>query len=422
MNKLLTAIAICLLVGINYSKAQIAWPQNGSSIYYNGGNVGIGTTSPAYKLEINGAFRASGISYLADQSRVIGTGTGADWTSKFRFDDNAGNPFGGIGKYNATINDMYIYAYGGNGIRLAPNTNTAMYLSPSGNVGIGTVEPQSQVKLDVRQSLSNGYAIAGYVYDGTGSTTTATKGVGYATSGEGIITGIEGNSQGTRATGTNIGGYFWASGAANNYALITGNGKVGIGTTSPAAKFVVLSGVSNNEIARFGGTLSDRGLRLSSFVVNGTNEVGYDLNAPGAGGGAAISFSTLSAERMRINYNGNVGIGITNPQYKLAVEGTIAAREVKVTAEAWADFVFHPNYKLRTLGEVEQFIKTNNHLPEIPTETEVKENGVSLGEMNAKLLQKIEELTLYVIEQQKQINDIKEQNLKLSKDIETIKR
>jgi hypothetical protein len=71
---------------------------------------------------------------------------------------------------------------------------------------------------------------------------------------------------------------------------------------------------------------------------------------------------------------------------------------------------------------VEQFIKANNHLPEIPTEAEVKQNGVGLGEMNAKLLQKIEELTLYMIEQQKQINELKAQNLKFSKDLETIKK
>ena len=103
-----------------------------------------------------------------------------------------------------------------------------------------------------------------------------------------------------------------------------------------------------------------------------------------------------------------VGIGTTNPgSFKLAVEGIIGAREVKVTTDSWADFVFEPDYKLMSLADLETFIKTNKHLPEIPTTAEVKENGIAVGEMNAKLLQKIEELTLYIIEQQKLIEALR---------------
>ena len=95
----------------------------------------------------------------------------------------------------------------------------------------------------------------------------------------------------------------------------------------------------------------------------------------------------------------NVGIGTENTNgYKLAVEGKIRAREIKVDQETWSDFVFHPNYQLRTLQETETFIKENGHLPDIPSAEQVEEEGISLGEMNAKLLQKIEELTLYNIE------------------------
>ncbi|HEY9259077.1 hypothetical protein [Chitinophaga sp.] len=100
---------------------------------------------------------------------------------------------------------------------------------------------------------------------------------------------------------------------------------------------------------------------------------------------------------------GKLAIGTFNPgNYKLAVEGTIGARRVKVTQGSWADFVFYPDYKLPSLEEVEQFVKTNQHLPEIPSAKEVEKEGLDVGEMNKKLLQKIEELTLYIIEIRKE--------------------
>lgn len=100
---------------------------------------------------------------------------------------------------------------------------------------------------------------------------------------------------------------------------------------------------------------------------------------------------------------GKLAIGTYNPgSYKLAVEGTIGARRMKVTQGSWADFVFHPDYELPTLQEVERFIKVNRHLPEIPSAKEVESDGLDLGEMNKKLLQKIEEMTLYMIEMKKE--------------------
>ena len=108
--------------------------------------------------------------------------------------------------------------------------------------------------------------------------------------------------------------------------------------------------------------------------------------------------------------NGKVGIGTTSPQSKLAVNGTITSKEVKVTVNNFPDYVFEPDYPLLKIEEVEAYITTNKHLPEIPSAKEVEENGIALGEMDAKLLQKIEELTLYTIEQEKKL---KEQDEKL---------
>lgn len=117
---------------------------------------------------------------------------------------------------------------------------------------------------------------------------------------------------------------------------------------------------------------------------------------------------------MTSSSDGNIGIGVENPKNKLEVLGTIRATEVKVET-GWADFVFDKDYKLPSLSEVENHIATHNRLPEIPSEAEVKENGVNLGEMQVKLLQKIEELTLYIIEQDKKITQQQKQIDELSK-------
>ena len=101
------------------------------------------------------------------------------------------------------------------------------------------------------------------------------------------------------------------------------------------------------------------------------------------------------------NTNGNVGIGTINPTEMLTVKGTIGAQEIKVSATAGADFVFEPGYELPELTALEKFVKTNKHLPDIPTAEQMVENGVNLGELNIKLLQKVEELTLYLIEKDK---------------------
>lgn len=91
------------------------------------------------------------------------------------------------------------------------------------------------------------------------------------------------------------------------------------------------------------------------------------------------------------------------------VDGLLRAKEVKVET-GWADFVFDKNYKLLSLPEVEKYIQENGHLPGIPTEKVVGTNGVSLGEMNVRLLQKVEELTIYLIQHEKEISDLKEEN------------
>ena len=125
----------------------------------------------------------------------------------------------------------------------------------------------------------------------------------------------------------------------------------------------------------------------------------------------------ISGEGVHYISNGNVGIGCTAPDEKLVVNGTIKASEIKVvntSALPCSDYVFESGYNLRSLEEVESFVKENKHLPEVPSAAEFKENGYSIGEMDDVLLRKIEELTLYMIE-------LKKQNEQLQKEVRELK-
>jgi hypothetical protein len=164
----------------------------------------------------------------------------------------------------------------------------------------------------------------------------------------------------------------------------------------------------------------DSGLRVDFIRAgNGTIQLGYD----GGWGNANIGLPLGIW-----NAQGNVGIGTLNPQEKLSVKGKIRAQEIKVEMTGWSDFVFEPKYGLMPLGLLESYINENKHLPGIPSAAEVKEQGIELGEMNKKLLQKIEELSLYIIQQDKRITDQQQKaveerknNLSLQEDIGLLK-
>lgn len=198
----------------------------------------------------------------------------------------------------------------------------------------------------------------------------------------------------------------WLS-IGTNHIYNSNTGNVGIGTGSAASPVEKLQINSGNILIKGANNFSANGHEAILKLGDGNNYIKSVF-----GGGMRIGtycWNAQPADAICISQCGNVGIGIVNVgTSKLAVEGRIAAREVKVTTGPFPDFVFEKDYKLISLNELEQYITTHKHLPEIPSAKEVEANeGIDLGEMQVKLLQKIEEQTLYIISLQHQIDEMK---------------
>jgi len=194
----------------------------------------------------------------------------------------------------------------------------------------------------------------------------------------------------------------FGSGGAASRMFISTAGNVGVGTINPLYPLTVIGPTSNI----FNASDGTRGVLIQSQSTPTSNSgiIGFyngtynDLDIRALAG---------TGSQLYLKTNGNVSIGTTDGHgYKFAVNGSAIATSMTVKLYAnWPDYVFKPTYQLPSLTDVKTYIDKNHHLPDVPVASEVEKNGLNLGEMNKILLQKVEELTLYLIEKDKQLNE-----------------
>ena len=328
----------------------------------------------------------------------------------------------------------------GNDVFFKDNGNSYIY---SGNFGIGTTNPTEKLTIagshgdtklrlystgngsDEPANLSLWASEPGWTYYGTG--------IGYNVNGSPYYGRIDNNrgSSYVRFLPSETKFEFQnTSGSYINALTIKESGNVGIGTTTPNTKLDVNgstlihgSGTYYNNAGAaelqvgYGLATSCTAGSVTRFALQPYAHTGGPWNfiSRDDAVNAWLDIKYGTTVGITLKNDGYIGIGTTNPDEKLTVNGVIHAREVKVDLNVpLADFVFKPDYKLMSLPQVEQFVKANNHLPQMPSAEEVAKNGLSMGEMQNKLLQKVEELTLYVIEQQKTISIQQSQIRKLN--------
>jgi hypothetical protein len=256
--------------------------------------------------------------------------------------------------------------------------------------------------------IGNNFNRVGIGVIGTGAPThTLEVGLADLAGGSQGVLGIRGTNYITHFNyGTNEDIYIRGGKNGSNVLIsdIPGLGNVGIGTSTPDANTKLTLQTPGDYSTALSIRNPSGSAIFNAYVGGPINGNTISLGTPGA---MPIAFYTNSANRMFITANGNVGIGIDNPTNKLSVNGNIRSKEVIVETANWPDYVFQNSYLLKPLAEVEKYIKAHNHLPGIPAATQLETEGLHLGDIQKKMMEKIEELTLYILQQQKEIDALK---------------
>ncbi|WP_422361783.1 hypothetical protein [Reichenbachiella sp.] len=292
-------------------------------------------------------------------------------------------------------------------LRNASGTYERFRIDADGNVGIGTSNPSQKLHINA------GYN--GLLVNGTqGGVNFTDHQVEFTFTDSGVLeSGVKFNKKNGGLNFDLMNAYY----NGNELFVIRNSGNLGIGVANPSQKLHINAGYNGLLITgvQSGNNFTDHQVEFT-FTDAGVSESGVKFNQKNGG----HNFDLMNAyyngnELFVIRNSGNVGIGTTSPDSKLTVAGKIHSQEVKVSVDAGADFVFEEDYELTSLEELGQYVKTNKHLPEIASAKEMESEGIHLAEMNIKLLQKIEELTLHLIEQNKRIKFL-EKTLKSQSD------
>lgn len=348
-------------------------------------NVGIGTTVPVEKLHIsNGQLRLSRTASF-DNNIIFNMPAASGVTP-----ESQGLQFRLADVYKAFVG-YTSSPISGAILRFSHSSTGAsdLVIAASGNVGIGNSLPQEKLDVSGNVLLNTTNPILTLHNDGVEK--------GYMQ--------LSGNDVRLGTFGTNDLGKLILRVNGLNTLTVTPQGNVGIGDETPSSKLHVVGRTylngGSNEALGIDGTNPFVQFYSSGIVRFFMQQAGAHLTI------APVSGNSTG----RLILNGNqVTIGQITPAvgYKLSIDGKAICEELKVQLKgSWPDYVFQKDYKLKSLGELQQFIDKNKHLPGIPAAAEMEKNGIEVGDMQKKMMEKIEELTLYIIDLQHQINSLK---------------
>jgi hypothetical protein len=416
---------------------------NKGNTYINpqGGRVGVGTTDPATTFEVR-----QSISGWTMNSRVNAASVGEINGFKFYSGYIGDDKWAGIASIAESEHSNKT------GLALYSGMTERLRISGDGNVGIGTLQPLSKLHIAGDEFITIGNydasnGVKGIQFTGFRDVKPNYFGAsieavpewgccnGYPSAGFAGIKNIE----------LNFNVHLNVDDADSKMTAmsIRSNGNVGIGTSNPTELFnvngnaqlgrlrlgnAVFSVNSRNSINSFNSG-QDPNLLTGWIAADfGGSDNASDRLVIGSGFGGRTIIGTHNYNLTQwggdliINPNGSkVGIGTFEPKEMLSVNGKISAVEIKVNGVGAPDYVFEEGYKVVRLDEVESYIKANKHLPEMPSAKEFERDGMAVGEMNKLLLKKIEELTLYLIEQKRDIDQIKQDNKALQLELQKIK-
>ena len=422
-GKVLTSDTAGLASWQTPSSSSSQWASSGTNINNsNAGNVGIGNSNPTRaKLEVNGVAGTTGGATSAifggegagisiqrnwptigfNQYRDIPTGSGKAIGNGYGMQMNM-DPSNGAFSINMQDSVGANQSFGA-------NTAKGITVFKNGFVHVGNNDVSNLATLSISGSTSYpshfNYGNEGHTYIRGGSNTRTPQGLGGAIPSKVYINDVPGVNNTVFPPIGNLKG--------GDVVMVTGGGNVGIGVDNPPCP-LSFADVIGNKISFYGSATANYGIGVGAGTLQiytaGQDQIGF-------GYGSSTSFTQTMTY-----YPGTAQLGINcAPQtgYNLAVNGKVKAKEILVET-GWADYVFADNYKLRSLSEVEDFIKTNKHLPDVTAGDVIEKDGLEVGKTSAQMIKKIEELTLYVIEQEKSINALKEHNLKLESAINSL--